>query len=183
MNSSEMLKTILAARSAADVRKLLEKLGDHADVELNAPFGPLGLFWHPFGDRESNISTIGLGTKAGRSLTERLTNAQDAILDAEAKAATKIPSSPWDAAELWFGRPRSDRDVGLYQWDRNKIDRRIRVVLLDSDEAQSPTVDVIDDGIGIPPDAFPTTILSLQAGNKIKNKHLIGAFGQGDRRR
>jgi hypothetical protein len=43
----------------------------------------------------------------------------------------------------------------------------------------APTVDVLDKGIGLKPDEFPSTILSLQRGNKLKKLHLIGAFGQG----
>jgi hypothetical protein len=47
------------------------------------------------------------------------------------------------------------------------------------DEDKCPTVDVVDRGIGIRPQDFPETILSLQSGNKIKKHYLAGAFGQG----
>ncbi len=40
-------------------------------------------------------------------------------------------------------------------------------------------MDVLDDGIGIRPEQFPSTILSLQGGNKIDKWYVIGAFGQG----
>ena len=43
----------------------------------------------------------------------------------------------------------------------------------------APTVDVLDSGVGIKPEEFPTTILSLQARNKISKFYLVGAFGQG----
>jgi hypothetical protein len=53
------------------------------------------------------------------------------------------------------------------------------VVLADSGDRAAPTVDVVDDGIGITPERFPGTILSLQARNKIDKWYVIGAFGQG----
>jgi hypothetical protein len=53
------------------------------------------------------------------------------------------------------------------------------VVLNQSGVETAPTVDVIDDGIGIEPGQFPSTILSLQAGNKIRKWYLMGTFGQG----
>ena len=180
MTLKELLDKLLAARSPGDMRAVLDQLGDHSDIDLDKPFGELGLFWHAFGGNESNISSIGLGSKAGKSLTERITNAQDALLEAEARRSTgALPSSPWDAAEAWFGRPRSERDGGAFKWKYGKIDQRIEVVLLDSGVEAAPTVDVLDDGVGLRAEDFPRTILSLQAGNKIKNRHLIGAFGQG----
>jgi hypothetical protein len=69
----------------------------------------------------------------------------------------------------------------LFNWDfsLNGYDRRIAVVLSPSGNESAPTVDVVDDGIGLAPDQFPSTILSLQSGNKIQKWYLIGAFGQG----
>src|SRR5207249_2827813 len=43
----------------------------------------------------------------------------------------------------------------------------------------APTIDVLDQGIGLRSEEFPDTILSLQRGNKLTKLHLIGAFGQG----
>lgn len=38
---------------------------------------------------------------------------------------------------------------------------------------------LIDHGLGITADNFPNTILSLQEGNKITKKFVVGSFGQG----
>jgi hypothetical protein len=75
----------------------------------------------------------------------------------------------------------SGPEDGLFNWNFSEhgYDRRIMVVLHSSGIESAPTIDVIDDGIGIRPGEFPSTILSLQSGNKIKKWYLIGAFGQG----
>src|SRR5207302_38530 len=92
-----------------------------------------------------------------------------------------LPNSPRAAAQQWFGRPISGPGEGLFKWPFNEhgYDRKIHAVLQNSGISSAPTIDVIDEGIGIAPSAFPSTILSLQSGNKITKWYLIGAFGQG----
>ena len=180
-NPSQLLSAFIRSTTPREVREILEACGDRPDMGLDEPFGSLGLFWHAFDDNTSNFSTIGLGTKPGRSLTERLTNAMDAILDERVVAGVDPPRSSREAAQKWFGRPVTGPDEGMFQWDfaGGGYDRRIAVVLASSGMESRPTVDVLDDGIGLTPDEFPGTIVSLHEGNKIKKFHLIGAFGQG----
>ncbi len=68
LNCKELLATLLQATSNDQIRLLLESIGDYADVGLDQPFGQFDFCWHAFGNNLSNISTIGLGTKPGRSL-------------------------------------------------------------------------------------------------------------------
>jgi len=177
----DILRTMLSVTSSDEVRSILNTIGDYSDAGLDQPFGPFDFFWHPFGDNPSNLSTIGLATRAGRSLTERLTNAMDAILEDRVPPGAPTPPSARAAAKQWFGRPVSGPDDGLFKWDYSdsEYDRRISVVLCPSGIETAPTIDTVDNGIGIEPDQFPRTILSLQAGNKITKWYLIGAFGQG----
>lgn len=177
----ELFSALLAAKTSDEVSAALAAVGDSADVDIQSDFGPLGLRWEPFGDRLSNISSIGLGTKPGRSLTERLTNAIDAVLEERAHKAASLPDSSRIAAEKWFGRPITAPDDGLYKWnfEGSKFDRLVHVVLLQSDVKTAPTLDVLDEGVGLAPNDFRKTILSLQAGNKLTKRYLIGAFGQG----
>lgn len=177
----KLFSALTSSRSSADVRGALAAVGDTAELDIRTNFGPLNLRWEPFGDNLSNISSIGLGTKPGRSLTERLTNAIDAILEERARKAVALPDSSRMAAEKWFGRPITGPDDGLYKWpfEESKFDRLVHVVLLPSGVKTAPTVDVIDEGIGIAPNNFRKTILSLQGGNKLTKRYLIGAFGQG----
>jgi hypothetical protein len=177
----DVLRALLDSSVPLAVRHVLTEIGDHADVGLDEPFGEFGLQWHAFGDNPSNISTIGLGTKPGRSLTERLTNAMDAILEDRLQPNVAPPESPRAAAMQWFGRGITGPDDGLYKWNFGELrmDRRIAVVMTDSGTESAPTVDVVDDGVGMTAEHFPDTILSLQSGNKIRKWYLIGAFGQG----
>jgi hypothetical protein len=176
----DLFGRLIESCTSAQVHEVLAEIGDHADVELNQPFGPLGLVWHEYGDRLSNFSSIGLGTKPGRSLTERLTNAMDAILEMRVVRGVILPASCRSAAQQWFGRPITGPDDGLYKWDyETDYDRMVQVMLLESGADSAPTIDVIDRGIGIRAVDFPTTILSLQEGNKLTRLYLIGAFGQG----
>lgn len=176
----ELFKRLIESRTPTQVRGALAEIGDYVDVELNQPFGPLGLVWHEYGDRLSNYSSIGLGTKSGRSLTERLTNAMDAILETRVVPGVPLPTSSRIAGKQWFGRPITGPEDGLYNWDYEAdYDRMVQVTLSESGSESAPTIDVIDLGIGIHPADFPKTILSLQEGNKLTRLYLIGAFGQG----
>lgn len=181
LDTRALLDNFLACHTREQVLAVLRNLGDDDAIGIDQPFGSAGARWLPFGDNASNISTIGLATKPGKSLTERITNAMDALLEerAEQYATGSLPDSPRMAAQEWFGRQMSGPDSGLYKGLPVAIDKRISVILLESGVDDGPTVDVIDAGVGIAPDALRGTILSLQAGNKIKKRHQIGAFGQG----
>lgn len=180
-NAEDLMRALLAAKTNVDIRAILDAVGDHQNLGLNEPFGPFQFSWHPFGDNPSNISSIGLGTKPGRSLTERITNAIDAVLEDRTPPNVALPTSARAAAQKWFGRPISGPDDGLFKWDYSEHDhdRHFSIVISNSGNESAPTIDVIDGGIGISPENFPGTILSLQKGNKIQKWHLIGAFGQG----
>ena len=180
-NPTDLFSRFIGTTSSTDVRRILAEIGDHPDVGIDTPFGEMGLLWHPYGGNTSNISTIGLATKAARSLTERITNAIDAILEDRAVTATSKPSSPLRAASEWFGRPITGPDTGLYRWEYSdgKYDRRVAVILNSSESEIAPTVDVIDYGIGLTAEQFPGTILSLHSGCKMNKRYVIGAFGQG----
>jgi hypothetical protein len=180
-SNKELLDALLKCHTRKQVLDVLRLLGDDDSVSIDQPFGANKLRWRAFGDKESNISTIGLSTKAGKSLTERITNAIDALLEERAQQAKteSLPESPRLAAQEWFGRPMSGPDSGLFQGLPSPVDSRIAVALLPSGVEDGPTVDVLDQGCGLSPTEFPKTILSLQAGNKIRKRHQIGAFGQG----
>jgi hypothetical protein len=178
---TDLYNRLISTTSSTEVKQILEEIGDYADVGLENKFGALGLMWYPYGGHTSNISSIGLATKAGRSLTERITNAIDAILEDRANTSASKPTSPQRAASEWFGRPVSGPDNGLYKWSYSdgRYDRRTAVIVSASETESAPTVDVLDYGVGLSASQFPNTILSLQSGNKINKRYLLGTFGQG----
>lgn len=179
----ELLEALLASSKPTEAYDILQAIGDSSEVEAEQRFGELGYHWRYFGGTESNISTANLGSKPGRSLTERVTNAIDAVLEKRmARHAGPEPTSPMAAAMQWFGRPATTADNGLHAWKEYQThgyDQLIRVVITAGDSVTAPTVDIVDDGIGISPAKFQDTILSLQRGNKIKKRYLAGAYGQG----
>src|SRR5262245_34499234 len=117
-NAESLMRALLAATKSSQVRTILDEVGDHTNVELDVPFGPFQLCWHPFGNNPLNESSVGLGKKPGRSLTERVTNAIDAVLEDRAPAGVTLPTSARAAAQQWFGRPVSGPGDGLF----NKCD-------------------------------------------------------------
>jgi hypothetical protein len=176
-----LFQRLLACTTSSEVRSILTDIGDSDASTIEVPFGKHGLVWKPFGNNASNVSSVGLGSKSGRSLTERVTNAIDAVLEDRAPTDIALPTSPRLAANRWFGRPISGADSGLFSWKEapERIDRHVHVLMQSSEKESSPTVDVVDDGIGIEARHFHNTILSLQGRNKIRKLYLVGAFGQG----
>jgi hypothetical protein len=177
----ELFSKLLETTTPSGVKEILSSIGDVSDIGLNQTFGNLKLHWHPYGGKTSNYSTIGLASKPGRSITERITNAIDAIIEERALNTQTKPTSPQQAVNEWFGRPYSNAETGLFSWKYSEggYDRKIGVILSDSGKDEAPTVDILDFGVGIRSIHFPTSILSLQEGNKITKKFLVGAFGQG----
>lgn len=178
---SDLFERLIIESASPVIKEILEEIGDYPDVGIQNQFGNLGLFWQPYGGNSSNWSTIGLATKAGRSLTERITNAIDAVLEDRAVSSPSKPTSPQRAASEWFGRPITGPDSGLFDWEYSdgQYDKKVAMVLLPSENENAPTVDILDHGIGLTADQFPNTILSLHSGNKLNKRHLLGAFGQG----
>src|SRR5712692_1069411 len=97
----EVLDALLATSYQADVSEILAKLGDSQTLDIDQEFGQFKLCWHPFGNNPSNISTVGVGTKPGRSMTERVTNADDGILEDRVTPGVPTPHSPREAAKQW----------------------------------------------------------------------------------
>lgn len=177
-----LFQQLIRTTRAEEISSILSAIGDSGEVGLDEELGDSGMMWHPVGDDPGNLSAINLATKPGRSLSERVTNAIDALLEKRAHTSPgPLPKNPREATRQWFGRPVSGPDQGLFNWDYSDAhdDRLIYVTLLESGREDAPTVDVLDAGIGITAAAFPNTILSLRGGNKISKFYLVGAFGQG----
>jgi hypothetical protein len=181
--SRSLLLSFLRATRPSNVKEILQSLGDNPELRVGERFGSSLFSWQFYGASDSNMSTINMGSSPARSVTERITNAIDAVLEREkARRPEDEPETPYEAAARWFGRPPTTVDSGIFTWKSFQpegYDRLVQVVLLGGDEGQAPTVDVVDGGIGLTPNEFPDTILSLHTGNKITRHHLAGAFGQG----
>src|SRR5215470_4850203 len=130
-SAAQLFDALLQTTLTQDVRTILTDLGDSGETVLDKPFGPLGLQWHAFGNNTSNLSTIGLASKAGRSLTERITNMFDGLLEDRKPDGIVPPTSPRLAAQQWFGRPMTGPGEGLFNWKyaTTGVDRCVYLVL------------------------------------------------------
>ena len=182
-SSADLLTSLLLATTPSAVTTILETLGDTPDTMVGEPIGTSKYQWQYYGGKDTNWSTIGYGSEPTRSLVERVTNGIDAIIERrmhQSPAPSSPPTSPMEAAERWFGRPPSTYDTGIFSWHNLQgADKKVHVVMLPGDNESRPTIDVVDNGIGIRPEDFPSTILSLQQGNKITRSYVIGIYGQG----
>ncbi|OGF56865.1 MAG: hypothetical protein A2Z21_08805 [Candidatus Fraserbacteria bacterium RBG_16_55_9] len=136
--------------------------------------------WAPIEGKENNRGPIDVASDPGRALVERVTNAIDAILEAEHDLHGGIPDcrSPREAATTWIGIP----ERGLYEMstaERQRVAGRVTITLSPGDGQAARLVDIRDCGVGLTPEEMPQTILSLNESNKIRKHYLSGTYGQG----
>jgi len=143
----------------------------------------LGAKWRPFGDREMNISTIRISSDPLSSLAERITNAIDATIElyAEKNPTVKNVTSPRIFVEKTFNIPKGSlAELHLPKEKERLTDQlSIELVLKDGDSEETPTIDIIDNGIGVPREEAYRSILGLNSSNKRSKRYLMGIYGQG----
>ena len=167
----EIFKELITAYSPKEVTNVLKKIGENR------------ILWEDVGKRRNNLATINIGSDPAAGVTERITNAIDAVLEKEWKEQGEVEGfrSPRKAAEHWFGI--EDGKISKIKSARDKkiidLSDKVQVSLYDSGKDTKPTVEVRDKGIGLEPEDFSKTILDLNGSNKIGKLHLMGAFGQG----
>jgi hypothetical protein len=168
---NEIYKALIKAHKPDQVRRLIQSIGTSK------------VRWENVGNRRNNLATINIGTDPASGVTERITNALDAVLEKEWKIRDEPDGfrSPRRAIEDWFdieqGRLSnisSPRDKRI-----ENLSDKVKVTLFDSGKNTKPTVEIRDKGVGLKPEEFSTTILDLNGNNKIGKLHLMGAFGQG----
>lgn len=157
-------------------RDARERLG-HFEKAFNGK-----IIWAPFNDSLANDGPMSLNAYPGRALIERVTNEGDANLEAAAlNHKGPMPKSPAEAAEQWFklgpGVLAGDNDdelrdiarktVTVSGWVGNQADHKDLIF------------DARDFGIGLTSGEMPSTILSLNRGNKKSKPWLTGKHGQG----
>ena len=166
-------------------RRLLQTTTVKALVEILTEIksGGTRIAWKPVGGNDNNLAIINLGSDPAAGVIERITNALDAILEQEwiQRGNPAHLTSPRAAVEQWFGikegKLGSIKREALRKYD--DLAGRVQVTLRDSDREDKPTVDIRDHGIGILPEDFAESILSLNKNRKLRKLFLAGAFGQG----
>lgn len=137
-----------------------------------------GVRWLPVGGIDNNAHVCEVSTDAGLALIERITNGIDALLEMMAESMGQTAKSPHEAASKWFGIP-PEGPGSMTNADRIKIAGLIDTCMWDSGIADNPTVVVTDKGIGVHPDQFKQTILSIGGSTKIGKMHLMGMYNAG----
>lgn len=139
--------------------------------------------WAPFNDSMTNDGPMSLNAYPGRAFIERVTNEGDANLEATAVNHTgPMPRSPAEAAALWFGLGPNALVTGLSSEDARGLARRTVTVtgfVGDPKDPKDSIFDARDFGIGLTAAEMPSTILSLNRGNKRSKPWLTGKHGQG----
>lgn len=150
---------------------------EYEDIENN---------WQFIGNNPNNYGNINIVKDNDKAIIERITNAIDAVIEkSKADFNIKDPKTAEDVIKVSFPNyykniKNIENGLSTRQNPVETIDKVI-VALSDSTRSNRPTLDIIDNGTGIPGPKFKDTILSLNHGNKssIKKSYLIGAFGQG----
>ncbi len=139
--------------------------------------------WAPFNDSESNDGPMSLNAFPGRALVERVTNEGDANLEAKAlDHPGPKPDSPFEAAALWFDLKPGALAEGLTNDAARELAQRTVTVVGfvgETKDHRDSIFDARDFGIGLSGAEMPSTILSLNRGNKKSKLWLTGKHGQG----
>lgn len=139
--------------------------------------------WAPFNDTVANDGPMSLNAYPGRALIERVTNAGDACLEAKALIETgTMPASPVEATARWFQLGAQALATGLDDDEIRKLAQRTVTVtgfVGDQTDHKESVFDTRDYGIGLTGVQMPSTILSLNRGNKKSKAWLTGKHGQG----
>lgn len=142
--------------------------------------------WAFVGNNPSNASVINMLKEPEKGLIERITNGIDAVIEKEKSARNIEVALSADTvikeAFPYFYENRKNIERGTAdRLNACEASDKVIVAINDGSRSNKPTIDVIDQGIGIKSDDFQNTILSINKGNKLSSdkKYLIGAFGQG----
>jgi len=167
MQSDTELNELLTATRAGEVERIIARLGGRVE-------------WVPLGGNAGNFGIVSMGADPFDGITERITNAIDAMIELEVELRPELKGcpNPRKAVEAIYGF----KDGNL-RWSEQRrvaeLASDIKVKFMDSESAKRPTIEVLDRGIGQHPSDFPKTLLGLNEDYKVSKLYLMGAFGQG----
>ncbi len=109
--------------------------------------------WAPFNDSETNDGPMSLNAYPGRAFIERVTNEGDANLESRAPNHVGLmPTSPAEAAALWFGLGAGSLSTGLDDAEARDLARRTVTVtgfVGDPKDHRDSIFDARDFGVGL----------------------------------
>lgn len=180
------LSELLSLYKQSDVDSFLKELTGHDLTESSLTYDDIKNNWRYLGDNSSNGSVIGMLKKGEKGLIERVTNAIDAVVENkkdECGIATAKNSGVVIAKAFpkYYENCQAIRQGADVKSNCKDATNQVILAVTDAKKSNKPTFDVVDQGTGLRGEQFPSTILSINAGNKISSdrNYLIGAFGQG----
>jgi len=197
---SGLLERLLSARTSAQVEAIMADLpivpaeqyqwisGD----EQSSAWQPGKLHWVPVGRDRGNGGRIKLAGEPMNPLAERLVNGMESLIELARlrellkSPSAKIPSSPRDAVQRYFGFPKLDSIERLDDEERkvkralvDKVRKNLSITLNHDKKSKEFAATVRDHGMGQTPPMVHKTLLSLGRTDKADKPYLIGVFGQG----
>ena len=135
-------------------------------------------YWRNVGDQLSNAGAIEVSADEINPLVERIVNSIEAVIELRVADSGATPKGPRDAVRTLLGLS-SGESSQLDSDTARSIAQDINVVFKGKRRTSTPTIEVIDRGIGIHPSYFSDTILALGQSLKGQKSYLIGMYGQG----
>ena len=135
-------------------------------------------YWRNVGDQLSNAGAIEVSADEINPLVERIVNSIEAVLELRVPASGENLEGPHDAVRAAFDLSTGESSQ-LDSDTARSIAQNVNVVFKGKRRNSTPTIEVIDKGIGIHPSEFSGTILALGQSIKGQKPYLIGMYGQG----
>jgi hypothetical protein len=197
---SGLIERLLSARTSAQVEAIMADLpivpaeqyqwisGD----ERSSAWQSGKLHWVPVGRDRGNGGRIKLAGEPMNPLAERLVNGMESLIELARlrellKSSTaKVPASPRDAVQRYFGFPKLDLIERLDDEERkakralvDKVRKSLSITLDHDKKSKEFAATIRDHGMGQTPSMVHKTLLSLGRTDKADKPYLIGVFGQG----
>lgn len=167
--SRALSERVFTIRNGAELKELL--------AEISKEIG--GITRLPLGGISNNVHTVEVAADPALALVERPINAIDAMLELEATRRNDTAQTPHEASTKWYGVPAAGLTGIKDQKLRRRMAENISVTMHESETGSAPSISIQDRGIGVHPDDFPKTVLSLLGENKKMKRHVMGVYNAG----
>ena len=160
---------LMNARNAEEVRAGLD---DHGEAS-----GRRGLSGLPFcyvGGKENNRGPIEVMESVENALYEKIMNGFDALIELR-QSVEGFSTNPVNAAQSLAEIGDDLSQSGVFLITSRSYTKTGSV----GQPRKRSNVVVVDEGVGIHPDAFHATIMSLEGSNKLTNPLMAGSYGFG----
>ena len=164
--SRKLSATIYSATKTKDIDDCVGMISKEIGGVKWLPVG-----WNPMETDPNNAGTCDVANDKRAPVVENLFNGIDAVIDLAFKMRGFKVSSPHEAVAKCDLFDATKKD--------NWTDGRVSICIRKSGNAETPTVDICDQGGGQHPDGFRRTFCSLHSSTKRRLPHTCGKYGMG----